>query len=32
LVRQGRIEALKRGKDWNTTRRALDQHLQSLEK
>jgi Fic family protein len=32
LARLGRIDALKRGKAWYTTRRAIEQYLQSLEK
>ena len=32
LARLGRIDALKRGKAWYTTRKAIEQYLQSLEK
>jgi hypothetical protein len=32
LARLGRIDALKRGKAWHTTRKAIEQYLQSLEK
>ena len=32
LARLGRIDALKRGKAWYTTRKAIEQYQQSLEK